>query len=69
MLNKKPDTIQGFLSPTKLLSASSKNSKFNNNSKGTKSPLGSPTYNNNKEDIKYNSQNQSYLNTSREIEK
>ena len=65
MLNKKPDTIQGFLSPTKLLSASSKTSKFNN-SKGTKSPLGSPTYNNNKkEDSKYNSQNQSYLNTSR----
>lgn len=50
MLNKKPDTIQGFLSPTKLLSASSKTSKFNNNSKGTKSPLASPTYNHDKKE-------------------
>jgi hypothetical protein len=42
MRNKKPDTIQGFLSPTKLLSGGSKNSKFN--SKANKSPLNSPSY-------------------------
>jgi hypothetical protein len=65
MLNKKPDTIQGFLSPTKLLSASSKNSKFSNNFKTAKSPLGSPAYNQKKEDGKINSQNQSYLDSSR----
>lgn len=65
MLNKKPDTIQGFLSPTKLLSASSKNSKFSNNFKAAKSPLGSPAYNHKKEDGKINSQNQSYLDSSR----
>ncbi len=69
MLSKKPDTIQGFLSPTKLLSASSKNSKFSNNFKTSKSPLGSPTYNNKQENGKLNSHNQSYLDSSREIEK
>jgi len=42
MRNKKTDTIQGFLSPTKLLSGGSKNSKFN--SKMNNASFNSPLY-------------------------
>lgn len=65
MMSKKPDTIQGFLSPTKLLSSGSRNGKYNNQ-RGNKSALNTSSHKKG-EDSKYNSQNYSQLNTSRDL--
>lgn len=56
------------MSPTKLLSAGSRNIK--QGSKGPKSPLGSSSQKKPQvTNSQFNSQNQSFLNSSREIEK
>ena len=68
MINKKTETIQGFLTPTKLLSgigrSNVKSTKANNSS--VKLPLGQSTQNNTKPINNTTSMNQSVLSTSRQ---